>query len=202
MTNKIEQWEATLSQWLIPNIEEVIEYLPNNYTFIDIGANTGLFTKMIMDKRADYHLIHMFEPIQEYANECNHKFDKYENIFVHNVGMSNIAETKMIRQDTNNLGYNKIGEDGNLQINLITFTDFANNNKLTNVDFIKIDTEGYDTKVLEGMQEWIKLSDKKPVIYFEKGWNIADELDMVNNYINNIGYKQFIECKNDYLLIP
>ena len=200
--NKIEQWERTLGEWLKPNIEEVIQYLPNDYTFIDIGANTGLFTKMILDKKPNYHLIHMFEPIEEYANECHNKFDKYENIFVHNLGMSDIQETKMIRMDSSNLGYNKIGDDGNLQINLINFTDFANKTYLNNVDFIKIDTEGYDTKVLKGIEEWIKQTDKLPVIYFEKGWNIEEELNTVNHYINNIGYKEYIECKHDYLLIP
>lgn len=202
MKNKIQQWETTLGQWLIPNIEEVIPYLPENYTFIDIGANTGLFTKMILDKRPDYHLIHMFEPIEEYELECVSKFSDYENIYVHHIGMSDITETKMIKMDSTNLGYNKIGDDGNLQINLINFTDFANKTFLNNVDFIKIDTEGYDTKVLKGMEEWIRLTDKKPVIYFERGWDIEDELDTVHNYINNIGYKKFIECKHDYLLIP
>ena len=200
--SKIKNWEDRLRGMLYNNVEEIVGYLPDNFTMIDIGANTGLFTKMILEKKPNYKLIHMFEPIGEYADECMMKFYSYDKIYVHQLGMSYKTETQMIKLDSQNLGYNKIGEDGTLEINLIRFSDFANDLKIKDIDFIKIDTEGYDTKVLEGMKEWIQSVEKKPIILFEKGWDLDDERNSIEDYISNYGYNEMIELQYDYILIP
>jgi FkbM family methyltransferase len=202
MNNKIQQWENVFINWLQPTIEDIIQHLPNDYTFIDIGANTGLLSKSITDKRNDYKQVYMFEPITEYFDACKEKFDGNDKVTIYNVGMSNQIETKKIKLDGSNLGYNKIGDNGDMDIQLITFTQFAKEVNLTNVDFIKIDTEGYDTKVLSGMEEWIKGIERNPIIYFERGWNLEDERNTINHYITTYGYKECIEKSHDYLLLP
>jgi FkbM family methyltransferase len=202
MNTKIQDWENRLTDMIKDSVDCIASFLPDDYTFIDVGSNTGLLTKMILDIKPNYKSIHMFEPIPEYYDECVSKFDKYDNITINNIGIGDKKESLKIKIDNDNLGYNKIEEDGSFDINLITFTEYAELNKINDVDFIKIDTEGYDIKVMQGMYEWLSKRTKLPYIYFEKGWDLYAEQKHCEHMIKELGYKEVIEYSNDFILIP
>jgi len=202
MNTKIQNWENRLTDMIKDNVNQIASYLPDDYTFIDIGCNTGLLTKMVLDIKPNYKSIHMFEPIPEYYDECVSKFDKYNNIHINNIGIGDKKESVKIKMHDHNLGYNKIEVDGSFDINLITFTEYAELNKINDVDFIKIDTEGYDIKVMQGMYEWLSKRTKLPYIYFEKGWDLYAEQKHCEYMIKELGYKEVIEYSNDFILIP
>lgn len=205
MSAKINQWEDTLKQMLSGDrgtLNIILSYLKDNYTFIDIGCNTGLLTQMIVESNPNYKSIHMFEPVKEYYIASLNKLKDYTNIKVNNIGLSDKNEIKNIKLDASNLGYNKISVKGNEQIHLITFEEYAEVYNIQNVDFIKIDTEGWDIKVMYGMDGWLSKQNKLPFIFFEKGWDIDAEKIHCKYMMDRYGYKKYIEYDSDIILIP
>lgn len=205
MNTKIHNWEIWLREMLsgdTGSVSIINQYLKPNYTFIDIGCNTGLLTKMILELNPNYKSIHMFEPVTEYYIEVINKFNQYNNIKINNIGLSDKNEIVNIQLDADNLGYNKIGNMGNKQIHLIRFDEYAEAYNVGDIDFIKIDTEGYDIKVMHGMSEWLSKRNQLPFIFFEKGWDIKLELEHCKFMIQRYGYKKYIEYNTDIILIP
>ena len=76
--------------------------------------------------------------------------------------------------------------------------------KFVVVDFIKIDTEGYEYYILKGGIKTIKKY--KPVIQLE--WNLINieqcnvTEDMLNNLINEIEYKKHNIINEELIIIP
>jgi FkbM family methyltransferase len=204
--NKIIEWETQLREWLSGDangsVNIIKPLLKDDYTFIDIGCNTGLLTQMIVEANPNYKSIHMFEPVNEYYNESVSKFKDYNNIKINNIGLSDKKESVKIKLDSDNLGFNMIRAGGDIQIDLITFTEYATLNNIKDVDFIKIDTEGYDIKVMNGMSEWLSKQNQLPYILFEKGWSIEDERKYCEYMIKTYGYTKQIEYAQDFILIP
>ena len=53
---------------------------------------------------------------------------------------------------------------------LITLDEYCQTNGLTKIDFIKIDTEGFEAYILEGFFETLVSLEKKPYLLIELGW--------------------------------
>ena len=74
-----------------------------------------------------------------------------------------------------------------LPIKIITLDDFINKKKITNIDLLKIDTEGYEYKVLKGLK---KNHSKIKIIYFEhhyddmilKNYTFTDIHELLKSY--------------------
>ena len=142
---------------------------------LDIGSNIGLFTTSILNICPDATL-HLFEPVKKYYDITVDKF-KGQNVTINNVGLSNTTEEKFIYRDTtNNPGWNTyIKEEtqstmSQEQTRLITLDTYCDTHKLTKIDFIKIDTEGYEAYILEGFFKTLAKLDKLPYLLIELGW--------------------------------
>jgi hypothetical protein len=102
-------------------------------------------------------------------------------------------------------GYNKIFVEGMEilphfieEVYCYKFSDWVGDRE---IDFIKIDAEGHDTKIINGMIEWLDKIEKKPYILFEGNWYINLENEIVNNLIERYSYS----CENygrDILMLP
>jgi len=77
-----------------------------------------------------------------------------------------------------------------------TLDEFVIENKITNVDFIKLDVDGYEFFVLKGGLNFLK---KKPPIFMELAPYLYKEYgysaDMLLQLINSLNYK-FYDLKN------
>lgn len=206
----ILEWEAKLQPDLIDIVDTIISNLKDGDTFVDVGANTGLLTKMVTDELSNRNIvlskIILFEPVLKYYNECLKKFGK--TITIENIALSNDSDDKVILVSNQNYGYNKIEVNGmEIQdhikhtIKCTTFTEYTKSNNLTKVDLIKIDVEGHDCEVIEGMIEWLGDVTHKPKIIFEVGWYEEKEKDLIKKIVTELNYK--VEyLKHDVLLIP
>jgi len=118
-------------------------------TAVDIGANVGLWAR---DLCAQFQQVVAFEPIQDFRH-C-----LMENVQAHNLRIEPVAlgnrngTTEMIRV-AGNAGHthvNAAAESGSVEIRTLDSYDFDD------VDYIKIDCEGYEYEVLLGAWETIK----------------------------------------------
>ncbi len=53
---------------------------------------------------------------------------------------------------------------------LVTLDEYCTENKITKIDFIKIDTEGFEAYILEGFLTTLGSLEKKPYLLIELGW--------------------------------
>lgn len=92
--------------------------------------------------------IYGFEPINEYFHILQNKFDKYENVYLFNFGLSD---------NTEKVKFSKIGESSSLyvdasnsvEVNLKSVTEFILENKLSTIDLMYMNIEGAEYSVLQ-----------------------------------------------------
>lgn len=206
----VQQWENWLGPEIQKNVDLVKSYLNAGDVFVDVGANTGLFTKMILDDVGNEFLskIILFEPVPYLFDECKNKFSENKNIILNELALSDIELETTILASNQNLGYNKIYKEGmeihsheKYKIKCVTFSDWAFKNKIDKVNFIKVDAEGHDVNVIRGMFEWMKQTNQKPYILFEVNWYIESEQMLIKEIENIFDYNS-IDCGRDVLLIP
>ena len=198
--------------------DQILKYskLLENKDILDIGSNIGLITLSIC-KKLQYNSIHLFEPNINYFNYSKQLLSNNNNIYYNNVGVSNINEEKILYScKSENIGWNTFLTKDPLQndnfINnmdqqvckIIKLDDYYKD--INNIDFIKIDVEGYEAYVIEGAFELIKKF--KPYIYVEVGWGTNHPYWEYNKNIYNklfdIGYKSiiFTDKTEDILFEP
>ncbi|OQA00073.1 MAG: 2-O-methyltransferase NoeI [Bacteroidetes bacterium ADurb.Bin408] len=181
-----------------------------NDIILDIGANIGYYSLMA-SKRIKGGKIYAFEPVnQTYAKLIkNIELNNFQNIVPVNKAVSNKEDTIEIYVANNkNTGTSSITNHihfcGEKQKAVaITIDSFVNENKLPKIDLIKIDVEGAESLVIEGMQE--SLAKFNPYILIE----LIDErlkaagssLIQIYDFLEKIGYKPF-QINNDLKLAP
>lgn len=197
------EYEKKQINFLTTNIKD-----SNPSIFIDIGANSGIYSLQVGKSFPDLKII-SFEPVKEtfLKFEQNLLLNKnIKNIKAYNLGLSNQNQSLQMKALKKN-GYIQQGGFGVVSQNENTeslHTEFAMFKKgdeqfdlENNMIFIKIDVEGHELSVLNGIAKLI--SNNKIFIQVE----IFDHLfKNTNNFLikNNFKmiHKIFSDGKTDY----
>ena len=166
--------------------ETIIKQIFKKYdikTVFDVGANFGNYSIMIKEK-FPHTIIYAFEPHPKSFSILKTNTSKYENLFIYNVAIGNPvngAETIKLYDYSNNDGseHASVLPDTFLyswnttdiiahEVELISLNDFCGTNNITEIDFLKIDTEGFELDVLKGIQEML---DKNSVKFIQFEFN-------------------------------
>lgn len=149
----------------VPKIKEPV--------IIDCGANIGLFSLFASFLFKDAK-IYSFEPTNETFNLMKDILseNKINNVFIFNVALGSEIKNSTLLTSIEGLGTgNTLLETGrippgnviNQEVKIITIDYFVfQQEKLNKVDYIKIDTEGFEKEILKGAKETIKKF--KPII--------------------------------------
>lgn len=167
---------------------ELLKQTFNKGSFIDVGANFGVFT-IPLSKQANY--VYAFEPQKFiYHILCgNMALNKIHNVTCYNLAVTNNNEDILFVQQTDYEGENNFGgikadyhwEENSCLIDSISIDDVVT----YDVTLIKIDVEGMEFKVLEGAVETI--CEFKPVLYIEFLENREKIVEFLNH--NEYNYK-------------
>ena len=177
----------------------------------DVGADKGQsierLSKLFKEKQ-----IHSFEPIKFKFLNLEKKYSKYQHIHLNNYALGERSENKefYVNHYTGSSSFLKIKENTawlklrskqwkilpeeflkkkeNIEIN--TVDNYCNQNNINEIDIIKIDTQGYEDKVLIGCKQMIEKKRIKfielEIIFsdlYEKTLSISDiENKLKNNY--------------------
>ncbi len=200
----IKEFEEIYEIYICGNVDIIASYLKDGDTMIDIGANTGLLASKIIEKVNLGKLI-LVEPIKPYLEECKNKLKDYTNVEYENIGFSNKNGIERFYCSEINLGYNKIYRDDMEihphfieEIDCVRFSDWVGDRE---IDFIKIDAEGHDIPIIEGMFEWLDKVKKRPYILFEGDWYKDSEENMVKTLTERYSYSVSYVGR-DILMIP
>ena len=124
---------------------------------IDVGACYG--STLLPFLKADY-IIYAFEPDKK-NREILNKYINYPNLTIDSRGVSNVIDNNVAfyrsEQSDGISGLSSFHESHfeSQKINLTTLKHFCLEKNINSIDYLKIDTEGYDLLVLQGMNESI-----------------------------------------------
>jgi len=163
----------------------------NNLILFDVGANIGNYSiilNKIFNKKAK---IHSFEPSKNIYKKLLTKLGNEENIFLYNFGFGNKNEKKPLYSNPDRLRltsiYKRKLDHFNIDMNqkeeveIKTIDSFCKENNIQHINFLKLDVEGHEKKILEGSREMI---DSKNIdfIQFEFGGCNIDSRTYFQNF--------------------
>jgi FkbM family methyltransferase len=192
--NEVHFAEQDLNHYQEKHRENSLKYVKNFRTAIDIGAHVGTWSKFLC-KRFDS--VWGFEPAPTHM-ECLVKNVTAYNFYSSAFALSDKQGTLYLDVEENNSGATHIGETG-IQCATVTLDSLIEPYGLQDVDYIKLDVEGYEYFVLKGAQELISMY--SPIIHLEQkkhairyGIEQYAALDLLKKW----GYKQLCQTVADY----
>lgn len=165
-----------------------------NYS-LDIGANVGTYS--IELSKISKKVI-AFEPIKKIFEQTKEYLPK--NVHLNNFALGNCIKKQKI--------YTPINKNKNAEYALSSIKNKSNNfvfeeiaikkfdsifkkkNILNKIDFIKIDTEGYEYEIILGMKKFLKKNNPIFLIEIEKKHN--NDFEKFFLLMKNFGYKLYI----------
>ena len=151
--------------------------ISQNPIIFDVGANKGQSIEKYLEIFTN-PIIHSFEPIKSDFEIMKEKFEGNKNVYLNNFALGEREEEKEfnITVKTGNSSFNKINlgtkwlktrskehntsEHGYTalveKVAIKRLDDYCKDNKISHIDLLKIDTQGYEDKVLEGSMDMIR----------------------------------------------
>lgn len=128
---------------------------------IDIGANIGYYTLMSSVRVGTKGKVFSFEPVSTTFKKLseNVKLNQFDNITIENLAVSNaISEIELFVADEKSTGSSSISEHVNFsgikeRVKAITIDHYVKDKAFQRIDVVKIDVEGCEPMVIEGMMD-------------------------------------------------
>lgn len=147
--------------------------LDNASVIFDIGANQGQSIERFKSL-FPFAKIHAFEPIKFEFKKLKEKYSNDTNVILNNYAVAEVSGEREfnITAKTGNSSFNKIKSNTKWlkvrskqfktseeeyvkkieKVKIITLDEYCKENQITKIDLIKIDTQGYEDKILAGAQ--------------------------------------------------
>jgi FkbM family methyltransferase len=184
-----------MSDILMPFEEEYFNKIKHNCKVIfDVGV--GNFSVFFDKEEFD---VHYFEPHTKSFNEIKNREIKNKNSYINNFGLSN--ENNVLPLYDEGSLYNRHLSNKIIDNCVVkTGTEYCVDNNITNIDFLKIDVEGMETKVLLGFGDLLKniryIQFEYGIGLRDAGSNLKEIMDLLIPYGFHEFYKNGIERLN------
>lgn len=182
---------------LIKNIlKKCKEFNGSDVVFIDCGANLGVFTLEASRFMKEWGKVYAFEPQKQIYNAMVQtlKLNNCINVEIYNAALGSknslIKVPDLDYSKNSNFGSLKLDEDSssaridNKKISNLNYSDVSlkklDSFNFNRVDFIKIDVEGMEDKILNGATQLIE--DYSPIFLFEHV--NSNKTELYNFFIN------------------
>ena len=184
---KYDEWrERTL-----PTLEYVEANLRNRRTAIDAGAAEGLVTEWLAER---FESVHAFEPVPNTFALLS-KNEWYGKVVCHNVALGDRTEMQAIEGTQHSAHISDRTDCPSVHVTTLDSFD------IPRVDLIKIDVEGFETRVIMGAMKLI--SSCQPMIMFERkhlfGTRYKDESP--TTFLRRYGYKKSFTGELDTVMV-
>lgn len=164
---------------------------PEDSIFIDIGANIGTYSLALAPS---FKEVLAFEPhpIVSKVLELNKEIKNFNNIHICKYGLSDMDTETSLYEPMKNAGGSSLehrssGASYTVKVKHVSvaINSLKKGNKIA---FIKIDVEGHELKVMQGLKE--VLLQYKPVVAFEA--NDLERNESLLEYMQSLGYTKFL----------
>lgn len=165
-------------------------------TAVDVGAHVGLWS---MQLQKQFGAVEAFEPVAAHRECFLQNLYAKENVRLHDCALGEEEGKVSMTLDVASTGSTRIAGDGDIPLRRLD--DF----KLVDVDFIKLDCEGYELHSLKGGAETIERC--LPVIIVEQKPGRAQRFGLpptgaVQWLESTFGYRCAKEMSGDFIMVP
>lgn len=166
---------------------------------VDVGAHAGTWAMHMVH---EFQHVHAFEPVAEHRECFLKNLEGATNYTLHDCALGTKAGQVVMQLDASNTGSTSVdpkASDGE-KIPLFPLDSFD----LQDVDFLKIDTEGFELAVLGGAAETINRC--RPVVIVEQKRDHATKYGFpmrgAIEFLRNRGYTLSADLGGDFLMVP
>lgn len=181
-------------KYVIKDIELLNAHLNKDETFIDVGANIGVWTLYAAKLVGLKGMVLSFEPHPMFFKNLNDniQLNNFKNIKTYNVGLSDVAGELYFSNSLDSMNHvlTKKEKDA-IVVKVNTLDEYTRDLEI--IDLIKVDIEGYELFCFKGAVETLKKTKK---IIFESietltiayGYSGSDIISFLND-LNFAVYK-------------
>lgn len=192
----------------IKKLRAALEHCVNFRTAVDVGAHVGMWTMQLMKR---FHHVHCFEPVAAHRDcfvrnvfEWDEKGRHSEltpsrnGATLHACALGEKEGRVNIRTAPTSSGDSWVNSDGDIP--LCTLDSF----NIEDVDFIKLDCEGYELFALKGGEQTIRkwlptiIVEQKP----GRGQKFGLEETAAVTWLMRLGYTCEKVISGDYIMVP
>lgn len=182
-----------------------------DWVCFDIGANVGYFT-LLFGSLCKEGQVHAFEP----QSLCYHlllssiELNNFKNIKVNKYALSNcngVSEFSVSKKcESSSFIHTHMNPlETTIQVEVRKLDDYIRENGIERIDFMKIDVEGAEKLVLEGMKETLSKKGLQPKIllvelYDPNFIHYNTSVSEILTFFNSYGYKPYVIPKKQ--LVP
>jgi FkbM family methyltransferase len=183
----------------------------NITNMIDVGSHKGLYTDLIL-RNYNIKKVILFEPQVQIFKYIKKKYKKKRNIIVYNQGVSNKNSFQILQLNYHDLTSSLSDLNQNnlylaikarlfgvniskmiykkLKIKTVKLSDILTKNKFRKVDLLKVDTEGHELQVLQGLEKKINKVNHILIEFHNDQVYLKYNPQKIHNYL----------CKNNFVL--
>jgi len=156
--------------------------IKKNQTVLDIGANIGYYTIILSKLVGDGGMVFAFEPDSENFRilKKNIELNGCKNVIAEQKAIGEKSTRAKLFLNPENKGDHRMFDSGDgrvsADVNLMSIDDYFNYN-IPQINFIKIDVQGFELFVLRGMNGILSQNNKKSMImeFWPEGIALAGE---------------------------
>jgi FkbM family methyltransferase len=215
--------------WIQSSIDDTVTFFLKNIsekfkleeieTIFDIGSLNGIESVKFTEKIKNC-VVHTFEPNLESYKNVILSTEGIDNIYVHNLGVSNFNGKSDFYITYDNMGASSLLEPSILQktgsnvskteVDVIKLDDWCQKNKINKIDLLWMDVQGSELNIFKGMGNLLNsvkgiYVEYSMIPYYKNGSNKEDVIDYLSKYNfkmifqkNHDSYEgDFIFIKND-----
>jgi FkbM family methyltransferase len=176
-----------------------MRYVHKRRVALDIGAHVGFWT---MSLRRNFEQVIAFEPHALHAELFRRNIAGAKNVVLHEVALGAGSGMVDLIYTAGNTGNTHIKMGPGSQVPMTTLESYTS--QLAEVDFIKVDVEGFELNVLEGATPTILRC--KPVIICENKGNDTKNFEGEGKqnaiaYLESLGMVRAKDLGGDFIMI-
>lgn len=171
-------------------------------TAIDVGAHVGMWTMQLLHK---FQIVHAFEPVAAHRACWQMNLagmSAGHDLYLHECALGDHEGYVRIDTAPTSSGDSKVGGDGDIPLR--TLDSFIQPFDLHDVDFIKLDCEGYEYFALRGGEATIRRD--LPTIIVEQKLGRGQQFGLRElqavEWLQSIGYKCVEQMSGDFVMVP
>lgn len=187
--------------------EFVNKEIKEGMVVLDIGAHIGIIAVPLAKKVGANGKVYAFEPTPTTVSILKEtiRINNIKNISVQPYALAN-TKGKLIFYTSDNKVDNSNSlidnhrldrKENKIEVEVNTLDDFKVSSNISKIDFIKIDVEGAELRVLKGAAKTIGQDKPKMVLSMHPASikNSGDSAEEIWNFLNGYGYKILLENK-------